>query len=120
LTRNTSKPHWARASGDTHRIQRIRGGQINSVQHQGERQLEAAAPALPRRCRASRLAASDERGSQRARLLLVLLIIAIAAGPAVPHWDRQSRESSLPGFVWATVLLSGLLKFDFAETSIIR
>jgi hypothetical protein len=97
------------------RIQRIRSGQLIQSRVQGS--VSWRLPRLPFLSgvgpivwRQATSAARSARG-----LLLVLLIIAVGAGPAVASIGKDVNPSKVlfPALIWATVLLSGLMKFDF-------
>ena len=96
-------------------IQRIRGGQL--IQSRIKGSVNWTLPRLPFLggvgpivWRQATSAARSARG-----LLTVLLIIAIGAGPAVASIGATVNPAKVlfPALVWATVLLSGLMKYDF-------
>jgi hypothetical protein len=96
-------------------LQRIRSGSLLSSSLKGEmkwglprpRWLGGAGPVIWRQ---ATTAARSAKG-----LLLVMLLIAIATGPLLASIadSIQVSTSIVPALVWATVLLSGLMKFDF-------
>jgi hypothetical protein len=96
-------------------LQRIRSGSLLSSNLKGDikwrlprpRWLWGAGPVIWRQ---ATNAARSAKG-----LLLVMLLIAVVAGPLLASVDTSVdvTTSIVPALVWATVLLSGLMKFDF-------
>jgi hypothetical protein len=96
-------------------LQRIRSGSLLSSNLKGEikwrlprpRWLGGAGPIIWRQFTN---AARSAKG-----LLLVMLLIAVATGPLLASVADSIEVSTsiVPALVWATVLLSGLMKFDF-------
>lgn len=96
-------------------MRRIRGGALLSRQVKGEvkwhlPRLPWAGGAGPIAWRQATTAARSAKG-----LLFVLLIVAIGIGPVFASVVQSSQivQPLVAGIAWLTVLLSGLLKFDF-------
>jgi hypothetical protein len=96
-------------------IQRIRGGSLLNSSLKGDVKWRLPAPiwlggAGPIIWRQANNAARSAKG-----LLLVLLLVAVAVGPLFATALKATDVSQplLAVLAWLTVLLSGLLKFDF-------
>lgn len=96
-------------------LQRIRSGSLLTSSFKGDvkwhlprpRWLAGAGPIIWRQ---ATTAARSAKG-----LLLIMLVIALCVGPVLATFASSVdvAPSLVPALVWMTVLLSGLMKFDF-------